>query len=320
MNPRQNQPTVGILVAPEDSRPPGLEWLDEHAEIHVVRTLDDVSIIADAVQVFAVYDFRTTLMEEIALRCPRLEWIHAASAGVDAVMTSTVRKRGLTVTNSRGVFDQGIAEYVLGGMLAFTKDIPGTLHRQRERRWEHRVTEPVAGRRMLVVGAGSIGRAIGQLAAAAGVEVRGVARRERDDDPVFGHVATQDHLLNLLPWADFIVLSVPLTDETRGLFGEAAIAACRPDARLINVARGGIVDELALLQALQSGGLAGALLDVFEDEPLPTEHPFWTMDHVIVSPHMAGDLLGWVESLSALFVENFERWQSGDDLKNAIRE
>jgi len=320
MEPGSKQPTIGILVASDESRPPGLEPLDGRAQIHVIRTLDDVAAVADAMRALAVYDFRTTLTEDIARRCPQLEWVHAASAGVDAVMTASVRERGLTVTNSRGVFDQGIAEYVLGGVLAFTKDMPGTLRRQRDHRWEHRATEPLAGRRMLVVGAGSIGHAIGQLAANAGLEIRGVAHRERDDDPVFGHVFAQDHLLELLPWADFIVLSVPLTDETRGLFGGAAIASCRPDARLINVARGGVVDEPVLLQALQTGALAGALLDVFEEEPLPVDHPFWTMDHVIVSPHMSGDLLGWVESLSALFVENFERWQSGTELRNTIHD
>jgi phosphoglycerate dehydrogenase-like enzyme len=235
------------------------------------------------------------------------------------VLVPEAIERNLTVTNSRGVFDQGIAEYVLGAVLAFAKDFPGTLRRQQDRTWEHRATEPVAGRRLLVVGAGSIGSAVGRLAMAAGLEVRGVARSERADDPVFGHVIAQADLLDVLPWADFVVLTVPLSDETRGLIDGAALSVMRHDARLINVARGGVVDERALVEALEAGRLAGALLDVFATEPLPDASPFWSMPNVIVSPHMSGDLHGWVEALTELFVDNYRRWRAEEPLRNVVQ-
>jgi len=239
-------------------------------------------------------------------------------AGVDPLLFPELVHSSVVLTNSRGVFDRAMAEYVLGLALALAKDLPRTLDLQRRREWLHRESERVDGRTALVVGAGSIGREIGRYLRAAGMRVLGVARRPREADTVFERVVGIDDLQAALPEADYVVLALPLTPETRGLFGAAALATTKRSARFINVGRGAVVDQPALVDALRSRRIAGAALDVFADEPLPAVHPFWDMPGVIVSPHMSGDFAGWPAAVSGLFVENFRRWLAGEPLLNVV--
>lgn len=310
--------TIGIVVAPDDPAPPGLEPLQDEARVELVRNAADMDRILKDVSVLAVYDFRTPLLHEADLgRARKLQWIHAASAGVDAVLAPSVVESDIAVTNSRGVFDPGIAEYVLGLMLLFAKDFHTTLAYQREQRWVHRESLLLRGKKLLVVGAGSIGTEIGRLAKAAGLDVSAIARSQREN-PVFGTVHGSDELHRLLGEADFVAVATPLTRETQGMFDAGAFAAMKAGAWFINIGRGPIVDEAALIDALERGHVAGAGLDVFIDEPLPEGHPFWKMPNVVVSPHMSGDTVGWERELSALFVDNVRRWRAGEELRNTM--
>jgi phosphoglycerate dehydrogenase-like enzyme len=216
------------------------------------------------------------------------------------------------------VFERPIAEYVLGLILMFAKDLRGTLARQRERRWEHRETETIAGARVLILGAGGVARAIAPLLRAAGMEVQVVGRTARTGRPDIGDVRASSEVDGLLPSADYVVLALPLTSETRGYLDGRRIALLSPRARIVNIGRGPLVDEDALAAALRSGAIAGAALDVFATEPLPPEHPFWAMDGVIVSPHMSGDRIGWEREVVAHFVENLRRWLDGEALHNLV--
>lgn len=314
----RTDPVVAVLVAPDDPDPPGLEPLASEADVHLVRSARDLEAVVERLDVLAVYDFRTPLVAELGERAARLEWIHAASAGVDAVLTPAVAAGPTIVTNAQGVFDRPIAEYVLAVLLLNVKDLRRTLKFQRRRQWRHRETRALAGRHLLVVGAGSIGREVGRLGAAAGMEVQGIARSRRDD-PVFGTLHPADELHRHLGWADDVVVCAPLTDETRGMMNEAAFAAMRPGAGFVNVGRGPIVDEAALLDALRSGAVGFAALDVFATEPLPPDHPFWEMDQVVVSPHMSGDEIGWRAALSRQFMDNFSRWRRGEPLEHVVK-
>ncbi len=289
------------------------------ADLRLARDHDELRALAGDVDVLLVYDFRTTLVEDEFARLARLRWIHAASAGVDAVMTDDVTDSDVTVTNAQGIFDRGIAEWVLGMMLVFAKDVLTTLDLQRRHEWRHRNSQLLDGRRLLVVGAGSIGREIARLATAAGMRVDGVARSERTDDPDFGRVAPSDELLDVLPTADYVVVATPLTEQTRRMIGAQELKAMPEHAVFMNIGRGPVVDESALVEALRSGAIAGAALDVFEEEPLPEDHPLWDFDNVIVSPHMSGDYEGWVEALGHQFAENFERWTTGVSLMNVVQ-
>jgi phosphoglycerate dehydrogenase-like enzyme len=249
-----------------------------------------------------------------------LEWLHLASAGVDRVLTPAIAASDVVMTNSRGVLDDAIAEYVLGLALAMAKDLPGTVLRQAEQRWEHRPTHRLAGTSALVVGPGSVGRAVGSLLAAAGVRVDAVGRSERAvlvGEP-FGRVVGSADLAELVSSYDLVVVTAPLTEQTRGLISAPVLAAMRPGSRLINVGRGELVDEQAMIRALQDGQLAGAALDVVQQEPLPPGHPLWTCPGTIISPHMAGDVIGWRGDLVGLFLENLQRFQYGVPLLNVV--
>lgn len=309
---------VGILVAEDEGMPPGLETLPDIADVRLVRgDVGLVETVRDA-DVLCVWDFRHQRLEEAWPEAQRLRWVHAASAGVDAVNIPPLVESDVVVTNTRGVLDDAIAEWVLAVMLLFVKDLHGTLSLQQRRDWRHRNTERLSGRRVLVVGAGSVGRAVTALCRAAGMRVDGVARTPRPADGTFESVVGADKLRESLAHAEFVVLCVPLTVETHGMMGEAELAALPHGARLVNVSRGAVVDEDALLDALRSGRLAGAALDVFQQEPLPRDHPFWELPQVIVSPHMAGDFVGWEEAFSEVFLENFRRWQRGEPLANVV--
>lgn len=311
-------PIIAVLVAPDDDDPPGLAGLaDVGAEVRIARSAAELRSAVAGADVLAVYDFRTPLVCELGARAKELAWIHAASAGVDAVLTPAVVEAPTIVTNAQGVFDDAIAEYVLATLLLFAKDLRATIDRQREHRWEHRETERLAGRHVLVVGAGSIGTAIARACAAMGMVVRGVARSPRHADHFEAVVGVED-LHAELGRADDVVVATPLTPATHGLIDAAALGAMQQGARLVNIGRGPVVDQEALLDALRRGHVGAAALDVFGEEPLPADHPFWDMEQVLVSPHMSGDVVGWVESLGAQFVANVERWQRGEDLHHVV--
>ena len=312
------KPTVTILTGSGEPLPPGLDPLPRRAEVRHADDAESLSEHLPGSDILLVTDFRTDALERAWPHADRLRWIHATSAGVDAVLTDGVLESDVTVTNARGIFDGAIAEYVLGAILVFAKDTHANIEFQRQREWRHRDTERIAGKQLLVVGAGAIGRSIARLCHAAGMRVQGVARRARDEDEDFESVYAIDTLGAQLPQADYVVVAAPLTPDTHHLFSTAQFAAMRRSARFINIGRGPIVDTDALVRALRERRIAGAALDVFEEEPLPADHPLWDLDNVLISAHMAGDFVGWREALSRQFLDNLARWQAGESLHNIV--
>jgi phosphoglycerate dehydrogenase-like enzyme len=309
------RPVVTVLCG--NDRPRGMGAVEQAAEVRYVQA-DGLAAGLKGADVLFVWDFFSTAVRDAWPAADRLQWLHVASAGVDAMLFDGMRESDVVLTNSRGVFDVPIAEYVLGVVIAFAKDLPHSFELQRQRQWEWRETERVGGRRALVVGTGPIGAAIARLLRAVGMDVRGAGRRARDDDPDFGVVHASADLAQHVGWADFVVSVAPLTEATRGLFDRKVFAAMQPSARFVNVGRGELVVEDDLVAALQAGELAGAALDVFETEPLPPESPLWTMPNVLVSAHMSGDTVGWKDDLAELFVANFARWVAGEPLQNVV--
>lgn len=309
---------VLVLVAPGEGELPGLDGLPGDVQVLTVSAEADLRNALPSADVLLVTDFRTGLLERCWPANPKLKWVHATSAGVDALLFPALAESDISITNARGMFDRGIAEYVLGAVLLFAKDTMGNLALQRDHRWQHRDTEIIDRRRALIVGAGSIGGEVARLLKAVGMQVTGVARRARED-LVFDAVLGADCLFDCLGVADYVVITAPLTEDTQGLFDQRAFAAMKPGARLINVGRGPIVNTDALLEALQSGHLAGAALDVFEQEPLPEGHPLWDQANVMISAHMAGDFIGWQAALGEQFVANFKGWQQGQALFNLVK-
>ncbi|MGH3344956.1 MAG: D-2-hydroxyacid dehydrogenase [Carbonactinosporaceae bacterium] len=312
--------TIAVLCADDGdmSRPPSLDDLGPGVDVRhaTAATLPGALRGAD---VLFVWDFLSTAVEPAwPAAAGHLRWVHVASAGVDRLLFPGLVAGDTVLTNSRGVFDRPIAEYVLTLLLAFAKDLPATLDLQRAGTWRHRETERLDGREVLIVGTGSIGRATARLLRAVGLRVSGVGRTARPDEPDFGQVHAAERLHEVLPRADFVVVAAPLTAQTRGMFDAAAFGRMKRSARFVNVGRGALVVEEDLLVALRSGRLGGAGLDVFAEEPLPPGHPFWQLPQVIVSPHMSGDFVGWLDALTDLFARNYRRWRQGEAMLNVV--
>ena len=280
--------------------------------------------------------------DRLLARAPRLTWVHSASAGVERALTPAARERGIVITNARGVFSRPIAEYVLMMILAVSRRLPGLLELQRERTWQPLEGVELRDVTVGIVGLGSIGRAVGALATAFGCRVVAVRRRSEQgsgslaaaaaaggeadasvEAPSFGEVMLDrvggpETLPQLLAESDFVVLAAPLTPETEDMIDAAALAAMKPTAWLINVARGRLVDERALVNALRDGTIGGAILDTFRDEPLPPSSPFYDLSNVIVTPHTSWSSGRVLDRSVELFCDNLRRYAAGEPLVNVV--
>ncbi|MCM2413949.1 D-2-hydroxyacid dehydrogenase [Streptomyces sp. RKAG290] len=280
-----------------------------------VRHVDGAGLAAQLplADVLLVWDFASDAVREAwPGDGPRPAWVHTASAGVDRLLCPELVDCDTVVTNARGVFEQPIAEYVAGLVLAFAKDLPGTLELQRLHRWRHRESVPVAGSRAVVVGAGPVGRAITRLLMALGVEVALVGRTARRTIHGAGDLGP------LAARADWVICAAPLTPRTYGMFDTRFFGLMQPSARFINVGRGPMVVEDDLVEALRKRWIAGAALDVFRQEPLDPASPLWEVPGLIVSPHMSGDTAGWRDRLGEQFVAMYELWSAGQPLPNVV--
>jgi len=249
---------------------------------------------------------------------PSLKWVHTISAGVEQALDETLRTAPITLTNARGVFDLPIAETVITYLLMIVKQMPVFMAQQRAHQWKKQPLRELAGLTVGLIGLGSIGAEIARLCRALGMRVLATRRHPEDGAPNVDQLLPLEQLETLLAQVDFVVLAVPLTGETRGMIGEAQLRALRPGAWLINIARGAIVDEPALIQALQDGQLGGAALDVFAQEPLPPDSPLWDMENVILTPHNSWSTPHMEEREATLFLDNLERYMQGLPLRQMV--
>lgn len=311
------RPTITILCPPDGGRPAGTELLEGDAEL----TFTDAAGLSDALrgaEALLLWDYFSEAVRDAWPSAGSLRWIHVAAAGVDKLLFPELVGSDVVVTNARGIFDRAMAEFVLGSILAVAKDIHLSHDLQTARTWHRRETRLISTETALVVGTGAIGRETARLLRAAGMDVRGAGRTARSGDPDFGEVVASADLIEHVGWADHVVVAAPLTEQTRGLISKDVLAAMKPGSHLVNVGRGPIVDETALVSALRDGPVEAASLDVFEVEPLPDESPLWTMPGVAVSAHMSGDYEGWREALARQFVDNARRWLSGEPPLNIV--
>ena len=277
------------------------------------------------------------MFDRLIARCPELTWVHSATAGVERVLTPAARSRALIITNARGVFSRPIAEYVLMMVLAISRRLPQLLELQRERTWQPLESVEMRDLTIGVIGLGSIGRAVAALASGFGCRVLAVRRQvdrgldassptpfpEDDDEtpPIrlnVDAVYEPDRMAEVLAQSDFVVLGLPLTADTEDLFDEQMFAHCKPGSWLINVARGRLINERALLRALRDGPLGGAVLDAFRDEPLPTGSPLYDVPNLIVTPHTAWSSGRVLDRSIELFCDNLRRYQAGLPMRNVV--
>jgi phosphoglycerate dehydrogenase-like enzyme len=249
-------------------------------------------------------------------QAPSLRWVHAHSAGADRPVYGELRARGVEVTTSSGTNASVVVQTALAGVLMLARCFPQLLAAQRARTWAPLVgsglPRDLAGQTAVIVGWGPIGQGLGTLLSALGLRVVAVRSSTGAESVRFEDIHT------VLPRADWLLLACPLTDRTRSLVDAAALALLPPGARLVNVSRGEVVDEPALIDVLRSGALSGAYLDVFAHEPLPADSPLWDMPNVIVTPHTAGHSDGNEARVAALFLDNLRRWHAGLPLLNRV--
>lgn len=246
---------------------------------------------------------------------PTVKWVSVGGSGTDHLGHWNPER--LTVTNAAGVAAGMLAEYVLGAMLSFSLDLRGFERRQQARVWGGGRVEPIEGKTVLIIGLGKTGTAVASRAQAMGMRTLGIRARPKPM-PCLDEVHGPDALLPLLGRADFIVCCVPLLSSTRGLLGTAAFAVMKRSAVLIDISRGGVVDEAALLAALDGKQIKGAALDVFATEPLPADHPLWGRDNVAITPHCAAVYDGWDIKSVRMFADNLKRYRSGAPLENVV--
>lgn len=241
---------------------------------------------------------------------PKLRWVQATFAGAGQQLAAAGLPREdverIAWTSSVGIHVTPLGEWALLGILALTKGLPRLQADKRARRWTHYPVAEVRGTTVLIAGLGEIGREVARLAEAFGMHVISTRRSEGDLD-------------ELLPRADSVVITLPLTDETRGMFDRRRIGLMKPGAIVVNIGRGPVVDEEALIDALRSGHLRGAALDVYATEPLPADSPLWELDNVILSPHTAAQSIHENERIVELFADNLRRYLAGEELRSRIR-
>ncbi|HEX2902618.1 MAG TPA: D-2-hydroxyacid dehydrogenase [Jatrophihabitans sp.] len=267
------------------------------------------------------FDFDWQEPARLPERAPRLRWVQATSAGIGAFMRRTgLHEHELTVTTAAGIHAVPLAEFAVAGALYFIKGFEQLRRRQAAKQWQRYTTEQLAGRSVTVIGLGGMGSRTAAHFAALGARVTGLGRPGGQYNLPDGvTVRSTEELSEVLPATDVLVLCCALTPQTEGMIGAAQLAALPAGAILINLSRGQVVDEPALIEALAAGRLAGACLDVFTVEPLPADSPLWELDNVIISPHSASTVDTENAALTELFLQNLQAWRAGQPLRNTYR-
>ena len=310
--------TIWVLAAPSD---PGLNHLQDLPDatlFHGERAADFATAPrADCVLVCGQH---RAALSEIVANLPSLTWVHIRWAGIEHAVDPDLGRPGLRVTNGKGVFSASLAEFTIAGLLHFLKDFRRLLRQQAEGRWQQFSPDMLAGRTLGIVGYGDIGRAVAALAKPLGMHIKALRRNPQASvaDPMVDEVLGADRLEELCASSDDIVLATPLTPQTRGMVGAREIAALKPTSILVNVGRGAAVQEAPLVEALRARRIRGAALDVFETEPLPAGHPFYSLDNVLLSPHCADQVPAFFPDAMAQFRRLLALFQAGKPLDSLV--
>jgi phosphoglycerate dehydrogenase-like enzyme len=275
---------------------------------------------SDATVIFS-WSIAGQLLRDVFAMCHHVQWVHSRSAGLDGVLSPEMIESPVPLTNGSGVFSPSLGEFALAAILHFAKDLRRMVRNQEKGVWEQFDITQIAGQTVGIVGYGDIGRAVATRCRAMGMRVLGLRRSGApiyNVDPLVDKVYTPSDLLEMLPQCDYVVCAAPLTAETKGLIDREAFAAMKPQSVIINLGRGPVIDEAAMVDALSTGRIKGAALDVFDHEPLPAGHPLYSLQNVLLSPHSADHTPDWLERAMQFFLDQFERFRTGVPLLNVV--
>jgi phosphoglycerate dehydrogenase-like enzyme len=312
--------TVLVLADPAAPALGKLDAIGSGVTVRIGKTADALGdAVADARVLFNWTGSKPDVLR-IMQRAPKLEWIHAMYAGLDRSLFPELIESPIPLTNGSGVFSQSLGEFIILGVLYFAKDVPRRMQAKAERRWDVFDNVEINKQTIGIVAHGDIGRAVASRAKALGMRVLTTRRNPapRAGDEHVDRVYAAPDLHAMLPECDYVAVTAPLTPETTGLIGKREFDLMKPSAVILNVGRGPVINESAMIEALKTKRIRGAALDVFDVEPLPPDNPLWTLDNVLITAHCADHVDGWVESAVVFFVEQFARWRKGEPLRNVV--
>ena len=313
--------TVVVLANPTEPQLAMLEQLPPETSIAVGNAAEAFARAAPEANVIFNWSLSGGLLREVFAMCPRVQWVHSRAAGLDNMLFPELIESPVPLTNGTGVFSQSLGEFALAAILYFAKDLRRMVRNQMAGVWEQFDILEVSGQTVGIVGYGDIGRAVATRVRSMGMQVLAVKRHGApvyNVDPLVNRIYTPDQRIEMISRSDYIVVSAPLTAETRGMIGEAEFTAMKPEAVVINIGRGPTIDEKAMVRALSEKRIKGAALDVFDEEPLPTGHPFYRLENVLLSPHSADHTFDWMEQAMQFFIDQFERFRKGEPLLNIV--
>lgn len=313
-----DNPLVLVLTSPGDTRLPFEAELRTMAEIVVGESARDFVTAAAEAEIILNWSGSLALLREVFLESPRVRWIHSRSAGLEQVLFPELVKSAVTLTNGSGVFSASLGEFAMAAILYSAKDLRRMIRNQQAGVWEPFDVTMIEGKTLGIVGYGSIGREVAVRARALGMNVISVRRRASQKSDPLVRMYGADQLREMLSESDYIVVTLPLTEETRGKIGEAEFAVMKKGAVVINLGRGPTIDEQALIRALSEGRIRGAALDVFDEEPLPQGHPFYSLENVLLSPHCADHTSDWLDNAMRFFLAQLQRFRRGEALLNLV--
>lgn len=301
-----------------------LDPISNSLSISVGHNLTDIERLAPEADIilFSALTGKSAPFREVWRHAKKVRWIHSLSAGVDKILFPEFIESDVPLTNARGVYKGSLAEFVVLGMLYFYKHVRRLIKSQQAHHWDDFMVDWTRGKIMGVVGYGEIGQECARLAKGLGVKIYAVRRKPElsANDPILDRIFPSDQLKDMLKEVDVVLAAAPLTPDTKHMIGEEEFRAMKPSAIVMNVGRGPVIDEAALIRALQEKRVAAAALDVFEVEPLPKDHPFWEMENVLLSPHCTDRTHDpdWLDLSTQCFVDNFNRYSKGQPLENVV--
>ncbi len=312
--------TVLVLADPAAPALRKLEGMGSGVDVRIAKTTEELGDAVERARVLFNWTGSKPDVGRILKQAPSLEWIHAMYAGLDRSLFPELVASAIPLTNGSGVFSQSLGEFVMLGILYFAKDAIRMNKAKGEHRWDVYDKVEIRKQTVGIVGHGDIGRAVASRAKSMGMRVLAQRRNPspRAGDEHVDRVYGGDGLHAMLPECDYVAVTAPLTPETAGMIGARAFELMKPSAVILNVGRGPVIDESAMIEALATKRIRGAALDVFDVEPLPAESPFWSLDNVLISAHSADHVEGWVEDAVLFFVDQFSRWRNGEQLKNVV--
>jgi len=295
-----------------------LDRLAQPVEVHLGKDPEFIKKYAPDADVILCGVSTNEMLRLAFLEAKRLRWMHVLWAGVEKILFPELIESPVPLTNGKGVFGDSLAQFALAAMLFYAKDFRRLLRQQQSQTWEPFDVLDTRGQVLGIVGYGGIGKATAGLARAFGMKVVALRRRTATTDPLIDQAFPSDQLSQMLALCDYILVAAPLTAETTGLIGTRELGAVKKSAVIINVGRGPVIDEKALIDALEAGQIRGAALDVFDEEPLPAGHPFYRLQNVLLSPHSADHTVDWIYLAMDRFIETFQRFRDGLPLNNLV--